>query len=42
MSGLENDDVLHYSADVKTLLTDTHSKKILFFIYFFFCEQIGN
>lgn len=35
MSGLENDDVLHYSADVKTLLTDT-DKKILFFIYFFF------
>lgn len=35
MSGLENDDVLHYSADVKTLLTDTpNKKKILFFIYF--------
>ncbi len=30
MSGLENDDVLHYSVDVKTLLTDTLKKVRVF------------
>jgi len=29
MSGLDNDDVLHYSPDVKTLLTDKQKKNCL-------------
>lgn len=35
MSWLENDDVLHYSADVKTLLTDTQNKKKSCFLSIF-------